>query len=81
MSPKRNPMTVIHSQHELHGLQGHLARGPTVKSCNGVLKVKQKLKDHGIESDTRLTWRLQPDGKVFTPKQDGEEDAEERNIN
>ncbi|KAA0721246.1 hypothetical protein E1301_Tti018143 [Triplophysa tibetana] len=43
--------------------------------------VKQKLKDHGIESDTRLTLRLKPDGKVSTPKQDGEDNAEERNIN
>ncbi|KAI7792228.1 putative L-selectin-like, partial [Triplophysa rosa] len=30
--------------------------------------LKQKLKDHGIEKDTTLTWRLQPDGNVFTPK-------------
>ncbi|KAI7789641.1 putative L-selectin-like [Triplophysa rosa] len=30
--------------------------------------LKQKLKDHGIEKDTTLTWRLQPDENVFTPK-------------
>ncbi|KAA0721336.1 hypothetical protein E1301_Tti020777 [Triplophysa tibetana] len=56
------------------------ANDPAVKESI-LQKVKQKLKDHGIESDTRLKWRLQPDGKVFTPKQDGEEDAEERNTN
>ncbi|XP_073672126.1 asialoglycoprotein receptor 2-like [Paramisgurnus dabryanus] len=30
--------------------------------------IKQKLKDHGIEKETTLTWRLQPDGNVFSPK-------------
>ncbi|XP_073721757.1 putative C-type lectin domain family 20 member A isoform X1 [Misgurnus anguillicaudatus] len=30
--------------------------------------MKQKLKDYGIEKDTRLTWKVQSDGNVFTPK-------------
>nr|XP_055045998.1 C-type mannose receptor 2-like [Misgurnus anguillicaudatus] len=29
--------------------------------------IKQKLEDHGMEN-TELTWRLQPDGNVFSPK-------------
>ncbi|XP_073670309.1 lectin-like [Paramisgurnus dabryanus] len=30
--------------------------------------IKQKLKDQGIEEDTRLRWRVQPDGNVFSLK-------------
>ncbi|KAI7789356.1 putative L-selectin-like, partial [Triplophysa rosa] len=42
--------------------------------------IKQKLKDRGIENDTRLTWRLQPDGNVFTPKHDRKAAAEEMDL-
>lgn len=31
-------------------------------------QIKQKLKDHGMEKDTTLTWRVQPDGNMFAPK-------------
>ncbi|XP_055045995.2 putative C-type lectin domain family 20 member A [Misgurnus anguillicaudatus] len=35
---------------------------------DSILKlIKQKLKDHVMEN-TKLTWRLQPDGNVFSPK-------------
>ncbi|XP_055038663.2 C-type mannose receptor 2-like [Misgurnus anguillicaudatus] len=42
--------------------------------------IKQKLKDHGIEKDTTLTWKVQPDGNVFTTKED-RRGAEENNLN
>ncbi|XP_073672393.1 uncharacterized protein [Paramisgurnus dabryanus] len=35
---------------------------------DSILKlIKQKLKDNGMEN-TKLSWRLQPDGNVFSPK-------------
>nr|XP_055046073.1 C-type mannose receptor 2-like [Misgurnus anguillicaudatus]XP_055046074.1 C-type mannose receptor 2-like [Misgurnus anguillicaudatus] len=34
--------------------------------------IKQKLKDRGIGNDTTLTWRVQPDGNVFTSKNESE---------
>nr|XP_055046072.1 C-type mannose receptor 2-like [Misgurnus anguillicaudatus] len=34
--------------------------------------IKQKLKDRGIGNDTTLTWRVQPDGNVFTSKHESE---------
>ncbi|XP_073725820.1 macrophage mannose receptor 1-like [Misgurnus anguillicaudatus] len=38
--------------------------------------IKKKLKDRGIGNDTTLTWRVQPDGNVFSSKHDGEENQE-----
>nr|XP_055046002.1 uncharacterized protein LOC129431904 [Misgurnus anguillicaudatus] len=35
--------------------------------------IKKKLKDRGIGNDTTLTWRLQPDGNVFSLKHESEE--------
>ncbi|KAI7789630.1 macrophage mannose receptor 1-like [Triplophysa rosa] len=40
--------------------------------------IKQKLKDHGIEQDTRLTWRVLPGGNVFSPKHGCEENIKQR---
>ncbi|XP_055046075.2 uncharacterized protein [Misgurnus anguillicaudatus] len=34
--------------------------------------IKQKLKDRGIGNDTTLTWRVQPDGNVFSSKNESE---------
>nr|XP_055045999.1 uncharacterized protein LOC129431900 [Misgurnus anguillicaudatus] len=34
--------------------------------------MKQKLKDRGIGNDTTLTWRVQPDGNVFSSKHESE---------
>nr|XP_055046000.1 C-type mannose receptor 2-like [Misgurnus anguillicaudatus] len=34
--------------------------------------MKQKLKDRGIGNDTTLTWRVQPDGNVFSLKHESE---------
>nr|XP_055046090.1 uncharacterized protein LOC129431993 [Misgurnus anguillicaudatus]XP_055046091.1 uncharacterized protein LOC129431993 [Misgurnus anguillicaudatus] len=35
--------------------------------------IKQKLKDRGIGNDTTLTWKVQPDGNVFSSKHESEE--------
>ncbi|XP_056605107.1 C-type mannose receptor 2-like isoform X2 [Triplophysa dalaica] len=35
--------------------------------------IQQKLTDLGVHNDTTVTWRVQPDGNVFTPKHEDEE--------
>ncbi|KAI7792076.1 putative L-selectin-like, partial [Triplophysa rosa] len=40
--------------------------------------LKQKLKDHGIEKHTTLAWRLQPDGNVFSSKDETERNANQQ---
>ncbi|XP_056603737.1 L-selectin-like [Triplophysa dalaica] len=35
--------------------------------------IQQTLTDLGVHNDTTVTWRVQPDGNVFTPKHEDEE--------
>ncbi|XP_056605100.1 macrophage mannose receptor 1-like isoform X2 [Triplophysa dalaica] len=43
--------------------------------------IQQKLTDLGVHNDTTVTWRVQPDGNVFTPKhEDEDEDEEEQKV-
>lgn len=45
------------------------------------VQIQQKMKDRGIERNTRVGWRVQPDGNVFSPKLGGKDAAEKRNPN
>ncbi|CAB1351859.1 unnamed protein product [Coregonus sp. 'balchen'] len=40
-------------------------------------EIRNKLKEQGLPADTKLTWKKQPDGKVFNKEKEGSPKKEE----
>ncbi|XP_056605104.1 putative C-type lectin domain family 20 member A isoform X2 [Triplophysa dalaica] len=41
-------------------------------------RIKQKARDHGIDEETRLSWKVQSNGNVFSVKRDQKDDAQKK---
>ena len=41
------------------------------------LQIRNKLKEQGLPADTKVTWKKQPDGKVFHKEEEGSPKKEE----